>query len=88
MTKMGRKKTKVASFLVNSGKKRGLCMIFENDMFHTDLGLSRRKGSSVDRGLMIDVFSKLQFEVRVYQNLTTGEILDILEKTRYIIYSL
>jgi len=67
----------------SSGKKRGLCMIFENDMFHTDLGLSRRKGSSVDRGLMIDVFSKLQFEVRVYQNLTTGEILDILEKTRF-----
>ena len=43
--------------------RRGLCLIFENDMFHTGLGLSKRKGSNVDRGLMVDVFSKLQFEV-------------------------
>ena len=58
-------------------------MIFENDMFHTDLGLSKRKGSNVDRVLMIDVFTKLQFEVRVYTNLTTTEILQKLEAARF-----
>ncbi|XP_023326454.1 caspase isoform X3 [Eurytemora carolleeae] len=65
------------------GKRRGICMIFENDMFHTDLGLSKRKGSNVDRVLMIDVFTKLQFEVRVFQNLTTTEILQKLEAARF-----
>jgi hypothetical protein len=32
-------------------------------MFHTDLGLSDRKGSNVDRKLMGNVFNRLQFEV-------------------------
>jgi hypothetical protein len=32
-------------------------------MFHTDLGLSKRKGSNVDRKLMESVFSHLQFQV-------------------------
>jgi len=66
-----------------SGKKRGLCLIFENDMFHTGLGLSKRKGSNVDRGLMVDVFSKLQFEVRVFQNLSASEIFDALDEARF-----
>ena len=38
--------------------RRGVCIILENDMFHTNLGLSRRKGSSVDRQLMGDTFSR------------------------------
>ena len=39
-------------------------MIFDNDMFHTSLNLSDRKGSEVDRTLMENVFNKLQFEVK------------------------
>ena len=60
--------------------KRGICLIIENDMFHTNLGLSKRKGSSVDRQLMIDTFHRLQFEVRVHSNLTVKEIRNMLEK--------
>jgi len=61
-------------------KKRGLCLIIENDMFSTNLGLSKRKGSSIDRMLMINTFTKLEFEVRVYQNLSSKEIERALEK--------
>ena len=43
--------------------KRGLCLIIENDMFSTNLGLSKRKGSSIDRILMIKTFTQLDFEV-------------------------
>jgi hypothetical protein len=32
-------------------------------MFHTSLGLSKRKGSNVDRELMKKVFQHLEFEV-------------------------
>ena len=41
----------------------GKCILLENDMFHTGLGLSKRKGSSVDRALIIDAFHRLGFEV-------------------------
>ena len=64
----------------NGGSKRGVCLILENDMFHTNLGLSKRKGSSVDRQLMTDTFHRLQFEVRVHSNLTVKEIRNLLEK--------
>jgi len=60
--------------------KRGICLIIENDMFSTNLGLSKRKGSSIDRILMINTFTKLEFEVRVYQNLSTKDIERALEK--------
>jgi len=50
--------------------RRGVCLILENDMFHTNLGLSKRKGSSVDRQVMADTFTRLQFEVRIYSNLS------------------
>jgi len=60
--------------------KRGICLIIENDMFSTNLGLSKRKGSSIDRILMINTFTKLDFEVRVYQNLSTKDIERALEK--------
>lgn len=64
------------------GTRRGLCLIFDNDMFHTSLNLSDRKGSEVDRTLMENVFNKLQFEVRVYINLSTRDILDTLDNAR------
>ena len=61
--------------------RRGVCLILENDMFHTNLGLSKRKGSSVDRQVMADTFTRLQFEVRIYSNLSVKEINNTLEKT-------
>ena len=61
--------------------RRGVCLILENDMFHTNLGLSKRKGSSVDRQAMADTFTRLQFEVRIYSNLSVKEINNTLEKT-------
>jgi len=63
---------------VTSGA-RGVCLIFENDMFHTGLGLAKRKGSSLDRILMANTFRRLRLEVRVHQNLTCKEIQDTLE---------
>lgn len=60
--------------------RRGVCIILENDMFHTNLGLSKRKGSSVDRQLMMETFTKLQFEVRIYSNLTVKDIYNTMEK--------
>ena len=61
--------------------RRGVCLILENDMFHTNLGLSKRKGSSVDRQVMADTFTRLQFEVRIFSNLSVKEINNTLEKT-------
>jgi len=65
----------------SSYPRRGVCLVIENDMFSTTLGLSKRKGSNIDRMLMINAFSKLQFEVRVYQNLASKDIEKTLEKT-------
>ena len=52
----------------------------ENDMFHTNLGLSKRKGSALDKQIMLEAFTKLQFEVRVYTNLAVKDIYKTLEK--------
>merc|ERR1719341_1183127 len=62
-----------------AGKKMGKCILLENDMFHTGLGLSKRKGSSVDRALIIDSFHQLGFQVEVHQNLTCRDIEGVLE---------
>merc|ERR1712198_142413 len=64
----------------SSGNRRGVCLVIENDMFHTSLGLSKRKGSLVDRQLMVQTFTRLHFEVRVYSNLTVKDINNMLEK--------
>ena len=56
--------------------RRGVCLVLENDMFHTSLGLSQRKGSSLDRTAMINTFSRLQFEVGTL--LGTQENVDVL----------
>jgi len=62
-----------------AGKRMGKCILLENDMFHTGLGLSKRKGSSVDRALIIDSFHQLGFQVEVHQNLTCRDIEGVLE---------
>jgi len=62
-----------------AGKRMGKCILLENDMFHTGLGLSKRKGSSVDRALIIDAFHRLGFQVEVHQNLTCRDIEGVLE---------
>jgi len=62
-----------------AGKRMGKCILLENDMFHTGLGLSKRKGSSVDRALIIDAFHQLGFQVEVHQNLTCRDIEGVLE---------
>ena len=49
-------------------------------MFHTSLGLSKRKGSSLDKQVMLETFTKLQFEVRVYTNLAVKDVYRTLEK--------
>ena len=58
---------KVTSFPYHSTTiliiRMGKCILLENDMFHTGLGLSKRKGSSVDRSLIIDAFHRLGFQV-------------------------
>jgi len=63
-----------------AGKRMGKCILLENDMFHTGLGLSKRKGSSVDRALIIDAFHRLGFQVEVHQNLTCRDIEGVLEE--------
>ena len=55
-------------------------IVLENDMFHTSLGLSKRKGSSLDKQVMLETFTKLQFEVRIYTNLTVKDVYKTLEK--------
>merc|ERR1711971_579238 len=62
-----------------AGKRMGKCILLENGMFHTGLGLSKRKGSSVDRALIIDAFHRLGFQVEVHQNLTCRDIEGVLE---------
>ena len=58
--------------------RMGKCILLENDMFHTGLGLSKRKGSSVDRALIIDAFHRLGFQVlsrRFYKRLHVDDAL-------------
>ena len=88
-------KVKCNDRYLSKNRRRGVCIVLglhtlsfpemkiifsENDMFHTSLGLSKRKGSSLDRQVMLETFTKLQFEVRMYSNLTVKDIYKTLEK--------
>ncbi|XP_072051560.1 uncharacterized protein [Amphiura filiformis] len=54
--------------------RRGIALIFNNDVFDTHLGLSRRSGSGADVKQLKKQFGKLGFEVYVYANLGLNEL--------------
>lgn len=60
-----------------SHKKRGLALIFNHEQFHTQ---RQRKGTQIDRDRLHKTFKLLEFKVKIYENKTKSEILDILQK--------
>ncbi|XP_070545003.1 caspase-3-like [Ptychodera flava] len=56
--------------------KRGKAVIINNQKFKS---LNERKGSDVDREKLKEMFKKLAFSVKIYNNLTCGELKDVLK---------
>ena len=52
-------------------RPHGVCAIFNNSNFNTE-ALGKRKGSEIDRDRLYTLFSQLQYNVEVYNDLTTG----------------
>ena len=62
-------------------RPHGVCAIFNNSNFNTE-ALGKRKGSEIDRDRLYYLFSQLQYNVEVYNDLTTGIIL-VTSKSHY-----
>ncbi|KAG9510821.1 Caspase-1, partial [Fragariocoptes setiger] len=55
--------------------RRGLCLIFDNEKFdHPSQKLSPRTGSHVDSNALFGVFRTLDFDVRVFKDLSASAI--------------
>ncbi|KAM8880402.1 caspase-6-like isoform 2-T2 [Spinachia spinachia] len=61
-------------------KKRGLALIFNQERFFWHLCLSNRHGTNADRYNLEKRLNNLNFEVRAYDDLKQGEVLDTINK--------
>uniref|UniRef100_A0A8D0GD01 Caspase 10 n=1 Tax=Sphenodon punctatus TaxID=8508 RepID=A0A8D0GD01_SPHPU len=68
-------------FYKMDGSHRGYCLIINNDVFMG--GLNERKGSFKDAEELQHVFTWLGLNVRTYNNLTSAEIKNIMDKWKY-----
>ncbi|KAG0717871.1 Caspase-1 [Chionoecetes opilio] len=62
-----------------SHKRRGHCVIFNHRYFDSKTGLGERNGTDRDRDQTQQLFRQMEFDVKVHDNLTVGEIKDALE---------
>ncbi|KAK8387671.1 hypothetical protein O3P69_018285 [Scylla paramamosain] len=62
-----------------SHKKRGHCVIFNHRYFDRVTGLGERNGTDRDRDQVKVLFSHLEFDVKVHDNLTVKEIQENLQ---------
>lgn len=59
-------------------KHRGLCLIFNHETF-CDRNVMPRRGTRVDRERLIDTFTALKFDVRVFDDASERQIRRILK---------
>ncbi|KAA0183851.1 caspase-1-like [Hyalella azteca] len=57
-------------------QKRGYCLVFNHKNFHPKVNMNTRKGTDKDRDDIVNLFTKLNFTVQVFNDLT----LDSLKK--------
>lgn len=55
-------------------KRRGFCLIFDNEKFHPSRGLPRRHGSQVDSNGLYNLFRAMSFDVYHFKDMTAKEI--------------
>ncbi|XP_045103983.1 caspase-1-like isoform X1 [Portunus trituberculatus] len=80
VSNLARMSTAAESFrYATSHKKRGHCVIFNHRYFDRVTGLGERNGTDRDRDQVKMLFSQLEFDVKVYDNLTVKEIQEILQ---------
>lgn len=65
-----------------SHKNRGKCIIFNHDIF--DTGFERREGSVNDVKKIHKTFQNIGFSVEMFDNLKHNDIIDKIEKRKYI----
>ncbi|KAK7930510.1 hypothetical protein WMY93_006905 [Mugilogobius chulae] len=63
-----------------SRKRRGLAIIFNQEYFYWQMGMSTRHGTNADRSNLERRLKALNFEVKVYDNSKQMEIWDILRE--------
>lgn len=58
-------------------RKRGLALIFNHEQFNKQ---RPRRGTHIDRDRLRQTFKSLDFKVKIYEDKTKSEILNILQK--------
>lgn len=61
-------------------KKRGLAIIINNRTFHSKTNMPERHGTDVDAGTLYKNLMELEFDVHLFHNQKTQDMLDILKK--------
>ncbi|KAA0722447.1 Caspase-3 [Triplophysa tibetana] len=56
----------------------GYCVIINNKNFDSKTGMNQRNGTDVDAGNMMNVFRKLGYNVKVYNDQTAKQIVQVL----------
>nr|KAF6427235.1 caspase 3 [Rousettus aegyptiacus] len=56
----------------------GLCIIINNKNFHKNTGMAFRSGTDVDAGNLRETFTSLNYEVRIHNDLTREEIVELM----------
>ncbi|XP_019522509.1 PREDICTED: caspase-3 isoform X1 [Hipposideros armiger] len=57
----------------------GLCIIVNNKNFHKSTGMASRSGTDVDAANLRETFMNLKYEVRIKNDLTCEEIMDLMQ---------
>ncbi|KAM8786290.1 caspase-3 [Rhynchonycteris naso] len=56
----------------------GLCLIVNNKNFHKSTGMASRSGTDVDAATLRETFKNLNYQVRIKNDLTREEIVDLM----------
>uniref|UniRef100_A0A8C6E4Z1 Caspase 3 n=1 Tax=Moschus moschiferus TaxID=68415 RepID=A0A8C6E4Z1_MOSMO len=56
----------------------GLCIIINNKNFHENTGMACRSGTDVDAANLRETFTNLKYEVRIKNDLTRKEMLELM----------
>ncbi|ERE86721.1 caspase-3 [Cricetulus griseus] len=79
----GSKSMDSGMYLDNSYKmdypEMGVCIIINNKNFHKSTGMTPRSGTDVDAANLRETFMRLKYEVRNKNDLTCGEIVELMK---------
>lgn len=71
------------AYRMDHGSKRGLFLIINNRIFHSDTELAERVGTDVDAEFLQKDFERLGYVVRRYDNQCARQMISIMKRGRW-----